>query len=221
MIKNRTVQLIYQTAFCTLGIVGIIASMGIFDYNFKAEFYVYFTNLSNYFCIGIVFAELIQTIKRQDDDYVKTSPILKFIGMLAILLTFIIYNFILAADKEMRSNFKINSVLLHIVLPIMYLVDWILFYEHKKIKWTYPMIALSFPFVYAVFIFGRAWILNFDPTAPHIYPYFFLNLDKLGVLGVMKWLGIIFVLFATLGYGVYGLDRLLVFIKNKIKKDEE
>ena len=30
MIKNRTVQLMFQTAFCTLGILGIIASFGIF-----------------------------------------------------------------------------------------------------------------------------------------------------------------------------------------------
>ena len=31
MIKNRTAQLIYQTVYCTLGFVGMIASLGIFD----------------------------------------------------------------------------------------------------------------------------------------------------------------------------------------------
>ena len=31
MIKNRTAQLIYQTVYLTLGLVGLIASLGIFD----------------------------------------------------------------------------------------------------------------------------------------------------------------------------------------------
>ena len=49
MIKNRTVQLMFQTAFCTLGILGIIASFGTFNYEFRSDFYVHFTNISNYF----------------------------------------------------------------------------------------------------------------------------------------------------------------------------
>lgn len=31
MIKNRTTQLIYQTVYCTIGLLGVIACFGIFD----------------------------------------------------------------------------------------------------------------------------------------------------------------------------------------------
>ena len=31
MIKNRTAQLIFQTIYCTLGLVGFVACLGIFD----------------------------------------------------------------------------------------------------------------------------------------------------------------------------------------------
>ena len=209
MIKNRTAQLIFQTAFCTLGILGIVASFGIFNYEFRTDFYVHFTNLSNYLCIAIMFIELIETVKKNKDSYVTKLPLLKFIGLLAILLTFIIFNFILAGDREMYLNFRINSVLFHIILPIMYLIDWILFYEHKKIKWNYPLISVSFPVIYAIFIFIRAWILDFNPEAPFIYPYFFLNLEELGVMGVVKWIGILSVVFIVIGYVIYGVDRLL------------
>ena len=63
MIKNRTAQLIYQTVYCTLGFVGIIASLGIFDNisNVRWDFYVHFTNISNFFCFGVMIAALIQT----------------------------------------------------------------------------------------------------------------------------------------------------------------
>ena len=215
MIKNRTVQLMFQTAFCTLGILGIIASFGTFNYTFRSDFYVHFTNISNYLCIGIMFVELIETIKKKKDSYTTKLPLLKFIGLTAILLTFFIFNFMLAgaADRDPAANFYINSVLFHIVLPIMYLVDWVLFYEHKKVKWSYPLISVSFPVLYAIFIFIRAWILDFNPEAPYIYPYFFLNLNELGVLGVIKWIGILSVVFIVIGYVIFGLDRILK--KNK------
>ena len=63
MSKNRTAQLIFQTVYCTLGFVGCVASLGIFD-NINVirwDFYVHFTNISNFLCIGVMFAALIGT----------------------------------------------------------------------------------------------------------------------------------------------------------------
>lgn len=216
MIKNRTCQLIFQTAFCTLGILGIIASLGTFNYEYRGDFYVHFTNLSNYLCIFVIFAGLIQTIKKDKDSFVDKYPILNFIGVLAILLTFIVFNFILAGDREMYLNFRINSVLFHIVLPIMYVLHWLLFYERGKIKVVYPIYSIAFPVIYVAFIYIRAWILGFDPTVPYIYPYFFLDLDKLGVGGVSKWVAILAVGFVVVGFIFYGLDKVLA--KSNMKK---
>ena len=101
MIKNRTAQLIYQTVYCTLGLIGIIASLGIFDNvsNLRWDFYVHFTNISNFFCIGVMLAALIQTAKKKENSYVSTAPALKFIGMLGILLTFLVFNIMLAGAR--------------------------------------------------------------------------------------------------------------------------
>ena len=72
MIKNRTAQLIYLSIFCALGLVGIFASFGIFDdvLNPRWDFYVHFTNISNYLCIGIVFSELVQTAKKENNSII-------------------------------------------------------------------------------------------------------------------------------------------------------
>ena len=66
MIKNRTAQLIFQTIYCTLGLVGVVASLGIFDNvsNIRWDFYVHFTNISNFFGLGIMVTCLFQTIKK-------------------------------------------------------------------------------------------------------------------------------------------------------------
>ena len=219
MIKNRTAQLIYQTVYCTLGFVGIIASLGIFDdiSNVRWDFYVHFTNISNFFCFGVMIAALIQTAKKKEDGYVTAAPMLKFIGMLGILLTFLVFNIMLAGaeGRDPQLNWRIGSLCFHVVLPIMYIADWFLFYERRTAKWYYPIASIGFPLAYAIFIFIQAAILRFDSsimipttTTPLIYPYFFLNLDTLGVDGVAMWMLILFVAFVAVGFLFFGVDRL-------------
>ena len=216
MIKNRTTQLIFQSFYCAIGLIGAVASLGIFDdiLNPRWDFYAHFTNLSNYLCLGIVFAELVQTAKKNEDSYVSASPLLKFIGLLGIMLTFLVFNFLLAGrpDREFQANWRVSSICLHVILPIMYIFDWLLFYEHKKIRWFYPLVSVAFPVLYIIFIYTRAFIVNFNPEVPYLYPYFFLNLDNLGVAGVVKWVAILFAGFIVLGYIFYGIDK---FIKSK------
>lgn len=213
MIKNRTTQLIFQSFFCAIGFVGIVACFGIFDdiLNPRWDFYVHFTNLSNYLCIGVVFAELVHTAKKRENSYVTTAPFLKFIGVLAILLTFLVFNFLLAGqpDRAPQANWRVGSMCFHVILPIMYVLDWLLFYEHKKVRWFYPLASVIFPVLYVAFVFIRAAIVNFNPDVPYLYPYFFLNLDNLGVAGVAKWVAMLFVGFIALGYIFYVIDMLI------------
>ena len=219
MIKNRTTQLIFQTVYCTLGFVGCVASLGIFDniQMIRWDCYVHFTNISNYFCLAVMLAGLIQTARKKEDSYVSAAPMLKFIGMLGILLTFLVFNIMLAGaeGRDPQANWRIGSLCFHVVLPVMYIADWFLFYERKKAKWYYPIASIAFPLIYVIFLLIQAIILKFDSsilipttTTPLIYPYFFVNLDTQGVGGVLVWIGILSVAFAAVGFGFFGLDRL-------------
>ena len=218
MIKNRTVQLIFQTIYCTLAFVGIVASLGIFD-NIKMirwDFYVHFTNISNYFCFAIMLTALIQTAKKKEDGFVTAAPLMKFIGILGILLTFLVFNIMLAGaeGRDPQANWRVGSLLFHVLLPIMYVADWFLFYERKQCKWYYPIASIGFPLAYVIFLLIQAIILGFDSsilipttTTPLIYPYFFVNIETQG-WGVLMWIAILSVAFVAVGYAFYGLDRL-------------
>ena len=219
MIKNRTAQLIFQTVYCTLGFVGCVASLGIFDNinMIRWDFYVHFTNISNFLCFGVMIAALIQTTKKKEDSYVTVAPLLKFIGVLGILLTFLVFNIMLAGaeGRDPQLNWRVGSLLFHVTLPILYIADWFLFYERKKCKWYYPIASIGFPVIYATFLFIQAVILKFDSsilipttTTPLIYPYFFVNLETQGVGGVIKWIVILSVAFVAVGYIFFGLDKL-------------
>ena len=219
MIKSRTAQLIFQTIYCTLGLVGVVAGLGIFDdiTTIRWDFYVHFTNISNYLCLGIMIAALIQTAKKKEDSYVTAAPMLKFIGILGILLTFLVFNIMLAGaeGRNPQANWRIGSLLSHVVLPIMYIADWFLFYERKQCKWYYPIASIGFPLAYVIFLLIQAIILRFDSsilipttTTPLIYPYFFVNIETQGVPGVLMWIAILSVAFVAVGYIFYGLDRV-------------
>ena len=219
MIKNRTAQLIFQTIYCTLGLVGCIACLGIFD-NIRMirwDFYVHFTNISNFLCLGVMVAGLVQTAKKKEDSPVSAAPLLKFIGMLGILLTFLVFNIMLAgaAGRDPQANWRIGSLCFHVVLPILYIADWFLFYQRKQCKWYYPIASIAFPLIYVIFLLIQALILNFDAsilipttTTPLIYPYFFVNLDTQGIGGVLMWIGILSVAFVLVGFLFFGLDKL-------------
>ena len=219
MIKNRTAQLIYQTIYVTLGFVGLVASLGIFDNVsvIRWDFYVHFTNISNFLCIGVMLAGLIQTAKKKEDGFVSATPVLKFIGMLGILLTFLVFNIMLAGaeGRDPQLNWRVGSLLFHVALPILYIADWFLFYERKKCKWYYPIASIAFPLAYMIFLLVQAIILKFDSsilipttTTPLIYPYFFVNLDTQGVGGVLMWTGILSVAFVVVGFLFFGLDKV-------------
>ena len=165
-----------------------------------------------------MFAALVQTIKKQEDSYVTAVPMLKFIGMLGILLTFFVFNLLLAGaeGRDPQANWRIGSLCFHVVLPIMYILDWFLFYERKKTRWYYPIASITFPIAYVVFLLIQAIILKFDSsilipttTTPLIYPYFFVNLDKQGVPGVLMWVGILSIAFVIVGFVFFGIDKLI------------
>ena len=219
MIKNRTAQLIYQTVYLTLGFVGTVASLGIFDnvHMIRWDSYVHFTNISNFLCIGVMLAALIQTARKKEDSFVCAVPILKFIGMLGILLTFLVFNIMLAGaeGRDPQANWRVGSLCFHVVLPVMFIADWFVFYERKRVKWYYPIASMAFPLVYVIFLLIQAMILKFDSsimipttTTPLIYPYFFVNLDTQGVSGVLMWIGVLSLAFVGVGYLFFGLDRL-------------
>ena len=91
---------------------------------------------------------------------------LKFIGILGILLTFLVFNIMLvgAEGRDPQANWRIGSLCFHVVLPVMYIADWFLFYERKKTKWYYPFVSMAFPVAYVTFLFVQAFILKFDTS---------------------------------------------------------
>lgn len=221
MQNNRTAQIVYRTIYITLGFIGIIGSFGYFNRSFSQNFYLMYTNLSNYFCIGITLYLLIGNIRKQDENKISNSiSIIRFVSVIMILVTFFVYNILLAKEKTISDYFfSISNLIMHVILPLMFMVDWILFNNHNKTKWYYPFLSTILPLIYVAFILIRALILG-NSYSGTLYPYFFLNVERLGFGGVALWVIILVVIFIALGYILFMFDRFQM-IKGKLKKSEK
>ncbi|RSX54773.1 hypothetical protein D2E26_0827 [Bifidobacterium dolichotidis] len=206
MSTSRTAQLIVQSAYVSLGIIATLGSLGLYKASFDATFYTYFTNLSNYLCLIVMFVELVRTARSKSDGYVTFSPKFKFICVVAILLTGLVYNFILAGapDRDPMSNYEVTSILFHTVLPILFTLDWLLFFRHGAVTWATPLISAVFPLAYVAFVFIRAALF---PSAQNLFPYFFLDPSQQGVNGILTWIGVLLVGFIVLGYVLMAIDH--------------
>lgn len=220
MIKNKNIQILIQTVYCTLGVIGILASLGLFEAKWNQNFYVWYTNLSNYICIGFMFASLVHTVKeanRKKEEICSFAPRFKFMCVIMILVTFLVYNILLAKDSTVTEYFtSINNLTLHVILPLLFIADWILFYEHGKTKWYFPLISLIMPLIYVAVILIRGCFV--DHQTELVYPYFFLDVDELGWNGFCLWLGILIVIFSIIGYLFVGFDHIGK-IRNRKEKD--
>lgn len=217
MKNNRTLQIVYRTIYITLGFIGIIGSFGYFNRSFNQNFYLMYTNLSNYFCIGITLYLLIRNIKNKDENKISPSiSIIRFVSVIMILVTFFVYNILLAKEKTISDYFfSISNLIMHVILPLMFMLDWILFNDHNKTKWYYPFLSTVLPLIYVAFILIRALILG-NSYSGTLYPYFFLNVEHLGFGGVALWIIILVAIFVILGYVLFVFDHFEA-IKVKLK----
>lgn len=213
MRNNTLTQLIFQTVYIVLAAMGLLNSLGYFAADFNEEFYVYYTNLSNYICMGVMFFTLRDTYKRArraEQGPCKTAPTMTFLCVILILVTFLVYNFLLAGENTVVQYLTSQSnMLMHVILPLMFVMHWVLFCEHPSLRWYHPLLSIAVPLLYVGFIILRAQLL--PTTAMTVrYPYFFLDIDALGVGGFLTWILVLMAIFIAIGYLLLALDRAVL-----------
>lgn len=206
MIRSRNLQITFQVLYCALAVLGFAAQLGLFQGVLNRSYLVFYTNLSNLLCMVFMFASLARTLSAKGKrDF---APGLKFVFMIMILVTFILYNVLLADYPSVFAYFSsLKNGLNHCILPILFVLEWFLFYERGKARWTWPLLSIFPPFLYVIYILIRAKILEITGRrAAVVYPYYFLNLEKLGWSGFLHWMAVLLIAFLILGYALCVLD---------------
>lgn len=199
-------KLFSRSLIVVSGIIGLFTQM----YPDKLFKLTYYTTLSNLLVVGF-FSWILYLMWTKNEATLNSRVFLRWKGSVTILitLTFLVYAILLAPQADPEDFNTIHNYALHYVVPILVLVDWLIFDKGKIYKWSDPLLWTIAPLSYLAFSLIKGYVLNVPiPDSKHSpYPYFFLNVNQYGWDGVGKY-----VLMISLAYIVLGL--LIVSIKN-------
>lgn len=209
MFDKRKLALFYRMAIVIVSAIALYMNFKLMSFRLGI---LYFTNLSNLFCL-IYFLVLVIMMLLNKDKENKYHYIVKGMVTMCITLTMFVYNFILTSDLGIFKNHMLECNLVHLVVPIMVILDYILFGKKGNLKKQYVAFWCLGLVAYQVFITVYTYLGGrFADGAS--YPYFYMNTEKYGVMGViLNTLGVLLI------YVLYGL--LVQKIDSKIAHSKQ
>ncbi|HLZ79593.1 MAG TPA: Pr6Pr family membrane protein [Sphingomonas sp.] len=119
-----------------------------------------------------------------------------------IAVVAVIYQLLLARLIHLSPIGWWGNLLVHQIVPAMWLTGWVLFGRHGGIARTAPLHWLAYPAVYAI------WTLSHG-AASGWYPYPFMNVATRGGAAVAINMLSMSLFFAVLGYAFRWIDAVL------------
>lgn len=210
---KKVLSLGFKAAFIIICTTGVVMNFLYLKQNLMMTL-SYYTIQSNLACLFLIIYLLIVELlgKKMTDKMIR----LKAGFTVMIFLTFLVYHFLLRpfmVNFETEYEvFQFSDILVHYVSPLMMLFDYIVFTDHQKLKKSDPFLWILIPLIYWIYTmlykaFGGIFILGDSVSS---YPYFFLDFDTYGFFGVILWVIGIMILYIGLGYGLFGVDHIIV-----------
>lgn len=135
-------------------------------------------------------------------------PGLRGAVVLYVVVAGLVWNLFLTG---MSMGYSPANVLLHVVMPVLALTDWLVVGRNQGgVRWWQPLAWLGYPVVYL----GLALlVLN---EAGRRAPYYFLDPDSVGGAAVAGNIALLALAFAALGYLLSGLGRASVTVRGSV-----
>ena len=221
LIRNRIISLIYRIVELGLGLYTLVL-LFLADRTDANAFQslVYFGNECMFITVIIVFLEVIFNaidLARNGKDGVAAYVYMPLtLAVLAYLLSdALVYNISAPLLGGYATGEELFVVLLaHIVMPLVFLLDYLLFMEKGTVHLKHVLFSWCYPIVYFALIMSAHYIFQ-----NNIYPYPFLN-DKnfqnasdVVLSGNKGWNGVLMAT-ASLLIGMLLLSFLFVFLNN-------
>lgn len=110
------------------------------------------------------------------------------------------YHFLLSHVWDPQGWLFVSNGLLHYVMPIAFVLDWLVFTPKGRLRWLDAVKWLSFPLAYIV------WTL-IHGYASDWWPYWFVDVPALGLAKTGFWFAAMLALFFVVGLVIVMLDR--------------
>lgn len=164
------------------------------------SYFGYFTILTN-FLVAFALTAPFLGVSNKIRQFFK-RPAVRAAIALYILVVAVVYHLLLAHLWEPQGWQKFTDLCLHTIIPMVYLIDWIVFADKRPMRYARIPYWVIYPAGYGLFIILKGAIAG-------TYPYPFLNVAELGLSGVMINMVGFTTLYAVGGAVFISLGRLL------------
>lgn len=130
------------------------------------------------------------------------KPVVRGAIALYIAVVMAIYHLLLRQIWDPQGWQLVADVTLHYLMPVLYLIDWLVFAPKVRLAWRAAVWWLAFPTLYGL------WSLIHGAVSGW-YPYPFLDVGVLGYPRTLGNMAAMVLAFLVPGLGVVALDRLL------------
>lgn len=213
-IKNRLASVIYKLALIIICLIGILFNTGMLNGSFVPYILLYYSVISNIVCLIFFIVSAIVTARaisrRGPYGPVRMAPHFKGAIVMSMVLTMLLFLFtIMQSSFASASLFVIlSNVVMHLIVPLMVILDWALFDKKGRFFPSDPIIWLVIPIgYYMVLLLGAQFGVTYFNNAS--YPYYFLDPNQISWAPVLVNIFIISLVYMALGYMLLGVDRLL------------
>lgn len=215
MIDSRPMSVIFKLMISVTAMVGVVLTMAGADS--AAMMLSYYTVQSNIivalFFLALVFRDYSGGAVQSRDYFIAKGAV-----TMCIMLTFLVYNLMLRPTLG-GGDTDAGNLLVHVLVPLMVFADYLAFdikggFSFRFIPF-WCLIPLLYPIYVAIYGACGGTFPGLGTDAPSKYPYFFMNVDELGIFRVLMWMLILVVCFVGISALLVLLDRLLARIVRK------
>jgi hypothetical protein len=139
------------------------------------RYFSYFTLLTN-LIVAVVCTSILllpgSAIGKFSDRYTTQTAVTTYIVIVGI-----VYNIVLRPLWKPTGLQKPVDELLHTIVPVLFLLQWIFFVKKNQLQYMAILPWLLYPLIYVIFVLTRGSFSGF-------YPYPFIDLNKLSILQV-------------------------------------
>ena len=163
------------------------------------NFFSYFTILTN--ILAALALTLPMTLPQLAFGQFFSWPTVRTAITAYIIIVMTIVYFVLRHLTTLQGWDLVADVILHYVMPVLFVIDWLFFVPKETLKAKDGLVWLAFPVVFLIWTFIQGAYSGF-------YPYPFLNVGELGLTRVLLNEAGLLVIFLILGLALVTGVRL-------------
>lgn len=203
--RNNRISACLKGLIFLAALLGVLLQCGVFNGALNLTVLTYYTVMSNIACAVYYLPAAVYQARKQETLLPKWKGAL----VMCITVTGLVYQTLLSGRFEMQGTQFLSTLLLHYVVPVSCVLDWLLFDRKGRYSWKTPITWMLAPGVYFVFVMVAVQLGAHLGPYGEKYPYFFMDVDTLGFGAVLLIALAMGGFFLILGYLMVLLDHKL------------